>query len=189
MLNASNVAQSFVADVATVEKSQRRAFDTSVVSPITQSNVHDTPQQAGRTNGRHTLVSSTAQKSTANFSMPRTSARSSSSTRREGAAAPSPKGVFFRKTAANFGSVAVGSLTRVKIELCNATEAEQLVFLGDPSLPFVLLHNEVRLRPRSFVRVPVRFLPVQSREYFAELMAQTANGEHHACIKLSGAAL
>lgn len=34
------------------------------------------------------------------------------------------RGVYFRKTQNHFGSVAIGSLTRSKIELCNATDKE-----------------------------------------------------------------
>lgn len=166
--------------LATAEKRQYQAFDTSIVSPITQSNVHETPMMMHN-------------KSTAMYSMSRhgtgvanrsTAGRNNSRHHHE-----SPKGVFFRKQSVNFGSVAAGSLTRMKVELCNATEEEVLVYLGDPSLPFVLLHNEVRLRPRSYVRVPVRFLPVHSQDYYAELMAQTADGEYHTSIKLSGTAL
>jgi hypothetical protein len=34
------------------------------------------------------------------------------------------------------------------------------VSLKDPSLPFVLVHNELSLRPHCFVRIPIRFVPV-----------------------------
>ena len=76
-------------------------------------------------------------------------------------------GVYFRKVKNHFGSVAIGSLTRSKIELCNSTDKEVrsitnsslqifsmlneyfpllgpqvTVFLRDPNLPFVLIHNE-----------------------------------------------
>lgn len=34
------------------------------------------------------------------------------------------KGVFFRRECINFGAVAIGSLTRTKIELCNSTDEE-----------------------------------------------------------------
>ena len=63
-----------------------------------------------------------------------------------------------------------------------------LVYLGDPCLPFVLLHNEVSLKPRSYVRVPVRFLPVTCEDFTAELVAQTSNGLHHTSITLTGSA-
>ena len=60
------------------------------------------------------------------------------------------------------------------------------MFLGDPPLPFVVLHNEIHLRPKSFVRVPVRFVPVIEREYEVQLIAQIAgSGEHFSTI-LSG---
>ena len=37
------------------------------------------------------------------------------------------------------------------------------VYIGDCALPFVVLHNEVTLRPRSFVKVAVRFVPVSGK--------------------------
>ncbi|KAJ1428872.1 hypothetical protein B484DRAFT_396642 [Ochromonadaceae sp. CCMP2298] len=97
-------------------------------------------------------------------------------------------GVYFRKEGINFGAVVIGSLTRANLELCNATDSVATVFLGDPLLPFVLLHNEVTLRPRSYVRVPIRYLPTRSGDYRNELIAQTADGVHHAKIALAGSA-
>lgn len=62
------------------------------------------------------------------------------------------------------------------------------MYLGDPSRSFVLLHSEVTLRPQSYCRVPVRFLPAEQGEYSDELIAQTADGAHHTKILLLGAA-
>ncbi len=100
--------------------------------------------------------------------------------------ADSKSGVYFRRESAQFGAVAIGSLTRTKIELCNATDNEVTVYIGDPALPFVLLHNEVRLRARSYMRIPVRFVPVSGGEYREQLVAQTAEGDYHTTISLSG---
>lgn len=101
--------------------------------------------------------------------------------------ANSRRGVYFKKAWVDFGSVGVGSLTRLKIELCNATDKEVTVYLGDPTLPFVLLHNEVKLRPKCFARVPVRFVPVAGpQEYSCELHAQSADGAFYANTLLSG---
>lgn len=97
-------------------------------------------------------------------------------------------GVYFRKECINFGAVAIGSLTRANIELCNATDEQVTVFLGDPLKPYVLLHNEISVRPRSYVRVPLRFLPTTVGNYHNELIAQTEDGSYHTRIQLSGSA-
>lgn len=97
-------------------------------------------------------------------------------------------GVYFRKECINFGAVAIGSLTRANIELCNATDEQVTVYLGDPLKPYVLLHNEISLRPRSYVRVPLRFLPTCVNEFHNELIAQTEDGTYHTRIQLSGSA-
>ena len=82
--------------------------------------------------------------------------------------------LFFRKQAVNFGSVATGSLNRVKVELCNPNDEEVTVTFTDPALPFVLAHSEVRMRPKAYVRLPVRFVPtVGDKEYLSELVAHT----------------
>jgi hypothetical protein len=98
------------------------------------------------------------------------------------------RGVFFKKQHVHFGSHPIGSLKRAKIELCNSTDHDVVVFLGDPALPFVLCHNEIRLRARSYVRVPVRFVPIARAETESELVVQSADGEHHSSIKLCGIA-
>lgn len=95
-------------------------------------------------------------------------------------------GVFFRRDIIHFGSVTVGSLSRLKIELCNTTDKEMTVVIEDPLLPFVLLHNEVRLRAKSYVRVPIRFVPVTNDEYAIQLNASTIEGNFHTSITLTG---
>lgn len=37
-------------------------------------------------------------------------------------------------------------------------------YIGDCALPFVVLRNEVKLRPRSFVKVAIRFVPVSGKK-------------------------
>lgn len=98
------------------------------------------------------------------------------------------KGVFFRKQSAHFGSIAVGGLARAKIELCNATDDDRTVFLGDPALPFVLCHNEIKLRARSYVRLPIRFVPTSRADFETELVMQSSDGCHHSSIRLCGTA-
>jgi len=99
------------------------------------------------------------------------------------------RGVFFRLPTANFGTTTVGSLTRLKLELCNALDVQVTVFLRDPSLPFVLLHEEVQLRARAYVRLPIRFVPIAAKEYTSELVAQTADASFLATIMLQGNAI
>ena len=97
-------------------------------------------------------------------------------------------GIYFKHTLINFGSSAVGTLTRTRIELCNATDREVIVYIGDPTLPFVLLHNEVKIRPRCYVRLPVRFVPILGpRQFTTQLTAQSADGMFHTMITLTGA--
>jgi hypothetical protein len=98
----------------------------------------------------------------------------------------SRRGLYFENPTAMFGSVMVGSLVRTRIILANASNHETVVYLGDPDLPFVLHKNEIRLKPRSFARVPVRFVPVTPGHFQAELLAQSANGQEIASIKLTG---
>jgi hypothetical protein len=62
------------------------------------------------------------------------------------------------------------------------------VFLGDPQQPFVLLHNEVSLKPRSYVRVPVRYIPINHGDSVNELIAMTSEGTFHTRIQLLGCA-
>lgn len=99
---------------------------------------------------------------------------------------PHKSGLYFRKTTAQFGSVALGNLVRTKIELCNATNKEVVVYLGDLHAPFAIMHNEVRMRPRSYVRIPLRFVPTYPGEYSAELIAQFEDGSQTATVKLAG---
>ena len=78
------------------------------------------------------------------------------------------------------------------------------VLIGDPSLPFVLLHNEVHIKARSYVRIPIRFVPVFHNPsgnttysflkpllikiigYTATLIAQSTDGQQISKINLAG---
>ena len=42
--------------------------------------------------------------------------------------------------------------------------------MSDPSLPFVMLHNKIRLRPRTYVRLPIRFVPVFAGRTFTHTL-------------------
>ena len=63
-----------------------------------------------------------------------------------------------------------------------------MIHLADPLLPFVLLHNEVHIRPRSYVRIPIRFVPVSCSVFECDLIVQTASGSHVVQLKLRGRA-
>lgn len=94
--------------------------------------------------------------------------------------------VYFRRQTANFGTGKVGSILQQKIDLCNATADSVVVYLSDPDLPFVLEHNEITIRPFSFVRVVARFVPVASKESECELLGYTGDGFHKLSILLLG---
>jgi uncharacterized protein YqkB len=98
-------------------------------------------------------------------------------------------GLFFRRQNASFGTVSVGSLSRMKLELCNATENQVKIIIEDPKLPFVLLHNEINMQPRSYVRIPIRFVPVVKREFRAELIAKAENDGLVAKIVITGSSM
>ena len=85
------------------------------------------------------------------------------------------KGVFFKKIFLEFGTVKVGSLTRQKIEVCNSTSKDIVVIVKDPTLPFVTLHNEVKIRANSFVRLPIRFVPVHRGHFEMDLVGKVAS--------------
>ena len=69
------------------------------------------------------------------------------------------------------------------------------VVLQDPSLPFVLLHNEVNLRAKCFVRIPVRFVPVTHNKTavanmrdFECILNASVDGRPVPSVKLIGSA-
>ena len=53
------------------------------------------------------------------------------------------KGVYFKDTIVEFGTVEMGSLSRQKVELCNTTDRDMTILIKDPDLPYVTLHNEL----------------------------------------------
>lgn len=98
------------------------------------------------------------------------------------------RSVYFRRRLLDFGHIQAGSLVEKKVDLCNRLYEPVVVYLSDPKLPFILTHNEIHIRPRSYVRVPVRFLPVERREFNVNLMAQTSDGNALFWVELKGTA-
>lgn len=98
------------------------------------------------------------------------------------------RSVYFRRRLLDFGHIQAGSLVEKKVDLCNRLYEPVVVYLSDPKLPFILTHNEIHIRPRSYVRVPVRFLPVERKEFNLNLMAQTSDGKSLFWIELKGTA-
>lgn len=103
-------------------------------------------------------------------------------------ASSSSSALYFRRKELDFGVAQVKDLLRAKIELCNSSNHEVTVYLGDPQLPFMLGHSQVSIRPRTFVRLPVRYLPVQAGRHQCDLIAQTADGSAMAVVTLIGQA-
>lgn len=102
----------------------------------------------------------------------------------------SDRRIYFKRNALQFGQAPVGSLTRMKIELCNPSDKAITCSINDPALPFVILHSEVTINPRAYVRLPVRFVPVVVRSHFgSELMVdvQEDNSTYSISINLIGA--
>jgi len=98
-------------------------------------------------------------------------------------------GVFFRKLIVDFGSQEMGSLTRQKIDLCNSTDQDMVVLITDPSLPFVTLHNEIHLKANSYVRLPIRFVPVSKATFEVDLVGTVESTGEKIRIVLSGQGL
>ena len=101
------------------------------------------------------------------------------------------RNLYFSRRAASFGSAAVGTVSRLKVELCNPRDEQVRALLSELPLPFVLLHKEIVVAPRAYVRVPVRFVPTAVRSdkqdkgapYVCHLTVQTDDG-HQASITL-----
>jgi hypothetical protein len=80
-------------------------------------------------------------------------------------------GVGFGQALVNFGKQPLGSVNMKKVRLCNPLTEPQLVVLEPVSLPFVLAHRVIKLRPKAFVQLPLRFVPVHRGEFAATLRA------------------
>jgi hypothetical protein len=83
-------------------------------------------------------------------------------------------GVHFRENAkemGDFGHCRLGAVYTCKLELCNNTSETVVVCVKNPPLPFVVLHHRIQMRPRSFVKLPVRFIPTKATGKGAECSA------------------
>ena len=83
---------------------------------------------------------------------------------------PSPtsfSAVGFAQGLLNFGRHPQGSVVVHKVKLCNPLPVPQLVVLESVTLPFVLTHRVIKLKPRAFVQLPIRFVPVHNSGAFA----------------------
>jgi len=101
------------------------------------------------------------------------------------------KDIYFSRRAASFGAAAIGSVSRLKVELCNPRDTEATLYIQELPLPFVVLHKEIQLGARAYVRLPVRFVPTASHRaevgpYACDLIVSTADG-HSASIALEAA--
>lgn len=99
---------------------------------------------------------------------------------------PSSRSVFFRTSAVHFRGP-LGMLARERVDLCNTTDHQMGVRIEDPDLPFVLLHNEISIEAKSYVSVPIRFVPVSRRDYASTLRGRSLDGDHSFSVALVGA--
>jgi hypothetical protein len=53
-----------------------------------------------------------------------------------------------------------------------------VLFVNDPDLPFLVSHNEVRMQPRSYIRLPIRMVPIASNQHYSgQLTVMSADGK------------
>jgi hypothetical protein len=97
--------------------------------------------------------------------------------------------VYFKGAMVNFGRVSVGELRDLTLRLCNANAASPAsVHLDHPGLPFVLRHHMVTVRPRAYVKVPLRFAPCVRGDFEVVLAARRPNGGIICQVTLVGTA-
>lgn len=99
-----------------------------------------------------------------------------------------PSGLYFSSKVVDFGRTSVKQLVRHKIVLNNGTTETLTVFVGDPAAPFQMAHTQLTLRPRTFTKLPVRYLPTTQGVHRAELIVQSEDGSHIAMVTLQGQA-
>lgn len=95
--------------------------------------------------------------------------------------------VFFSNPVVDFGdNVTVGSLCRMKAELCNTSENQVQLTVLDPSLPFVVLHNNITIEPKSYVKIPIRFIPAVPGKSFDSQLTVTMENHPPIVLQLKG---
>jgi hypothetical protein len=99
--------------------------------------------------------------------------------------------VYFKGAMVNFGRVPAGELKDLTLRLCNPNPAgaAAAVRLDDPGAPFVLRHHVVSVRPRAYVKVPLRFAPSARGDFEVVLAARNANGHVVCQVTLVGTAV
>ena len=94
--------------------------------------------------------------------------------------------VYFRRSVVEFGEKTVGTCGSVRLQLCNSTSREVVVRVSEPSCPFVVLHKKIRLKPKAFVRLPVRFVPVSKGLWETMLHCDVGEGRSEIVVLLRG---
>ena len=98
------------------------------------------------------------------------------------------RSIYFKRSVVNFGSVQIGSCGSARLQLCNKYDTHLTVLVTEPALPFVCLHKKIKLKPRSFVNLPVRFIPVNESSADNVLTAKIVKGgnDEELCVMLRG---
>ena len=121
----------------------------------------------------------TAQKKKQNKTTSDNSGLSTSSTGGDGR-------VYFRKSVIEFGRTNVGTCGSVRVQLCNSTKEEVVVNIIDPTTPFIVLHKKIKVKSKSFVRLPIRFVPVGKGVFQSLLHCDIADGRNEIVCLLRG---
>ena len=74
----------------------------------------------------------------------------------------------------------------MRLQLCNSTEADVVVRVAEPSVPFVVLHKKIRIKANAFVRLPVRFVPMSANFYESLLHVDIGGGREQLVVLLRG---
>ncbi|GMI03231.1 hypothetical protein TrVE_jg8313 [Triparma verrucosa] len=94
--------------------------------------------------------------------------------------------VYFRRSVVEFGEKVVGTCGSMRLQLCNSTSESVVVRVAEPSTPFVVLHKKVRIKPQAFVRLPVRFVPMNAGFFETQLHVDVGGGRDQLAVLLRG---
>ena len=95
--------------------------------------------------------------------------------------------VFFRRSVVEFGTQALGTCGSMRLQLCNSTSKEIVARVCEPAAPFVVLHKKIRIKSKSFVRLPVRFIPMGVGVFETLLSVDVDGGSGEVVVLLRGA--
>eukprot|EP00762_Andalucia_godoyi_P001225 ANDGO_04757.mRNA.1 hypothetical protein len=158
----------------------------AMMSKNSSSNVLSSTARKSSLNGASQSHSTSSSNARASAAAASASASGDAFAAVEACSSKNRKGLYLREDVVVFPMTEVGVARMRKVSVCNGAMEPMKVIVQIPAPPFHVKHREFVVRPRSYVLLPIKFIPEKEGNVFRSMSVMTSDATATCSLTLYG---